>query len=84
MNRGTEFLREGQEVLLTGVDSFMNLPNPRLMTLRQAVQARARLRRAGRKLVLTNGVFDLLHPAIPRTSINPGSSRVAMGGCLSP
>jgi rfaE bifunctional protein nucleotidyltransferase chain/domain len=40
----------------------MNLPNPRLMTLRQAVQARARLRRAGRKLVLTNGVFDLLHP----------------------
>jgi rfaE bifunctional protein nucleotidyltransferase chain/domain len=32
------------------------------MTLRQAVQARARLRRAGGKLVLTNGVFDLLHP----------------------
>ena len=40
----------------------MKLPNPRLMTLRQAVQARARLRRAGGKLVLTNGVFDLLHP----------------------
>ena len=40
----------------------MKLPNPRLMTLRQAVQARARLRRAGSKLVLTNGVFDLLHP----------------------
>jgi rfaE bifunctional protein nucleotidyltransferase chain/domain len=40
----------------------MKLPNPRVMTLRQAVQARGRLRRAGGKLVLTNGVFDLLHP----------------------
>jgi rfaE bifunctional protein nucleotidyltransferase chain/domain len=40
----------------------MKLPNPRVMTLRQAVQARARLRRTGGKLVLTNGVFDLLHP----------------------
>jgi D-glycero-beta-D-manno-heptose 1-phosphate adenylyltransferase len=40
----------------------MKLPNPRLMTLPQAVKARARLRRAGGKLVLTNGVFDLLHP----------------------
>ena len=40
----------------------MKLPNPRLLTLRQAVQARAAVRRAGGKLVLTNGVFDLLHP----------------------
>jgi rfaE bifunctional protein nucleotidyltransferase chain/domain len=40
----------------------MKLPNPRLMTLPAAVRARARLRRAGGKLVLTNGVFDLLHP----------------------
>lgn len=32
------------------------------MTLAQAVAARARLRRAGGRLVLTNGVFDLLHP----------------------
>jgi rfaE bifunctional protein nucleotidyltransferase chain/domain len=39
----------------------LNLPNPKLMTLAQAVEARAALRRAGRKLVLTNGVFDLLH-----------------------
>jgi rfaE bifunctional protein nucleotidyltransferase chain/domain len=32
------------------------------MTLRQAALARRRLRRAGGRLVLTNGVFDLLHP----------------------
>jgi rfaE bifunctional protein nucleotidyltransferase chain/domain len=40
----------------------MKLPNPRLMTLSEAVRVRGRLRRAGGKLVLTNGVFDLLHP----------------------
>ncbi len=39
----------------------MNLANPKLLTLEQAVAARAQLRAAGRKLVLTNGVFDLLH-----------------------
>jgi len=39
----------------------MNLANPKLMTLPQAVAARAQLRAAGKKLVLTNGVFDLLH-----------------------
>ncbi len=39
----------------------MNLENPKLFTLEQAVAARARLRAAGRKVVLTNGVFDLLH-----------------------
>jgi len=30
--------------------------------LKEAVRRRGALRRAGRKLVLTNGVFDLLHP----------------------
>ena len=40
----------------------MKLPNPKLMTLREAVLARRRLRRDGGRLVLTNGVFDLLHP----------------------
>lgn len=39
----------------------MNLENPKLFTLEQAVAARERLRAAGRKVVLTNGVFDLLH-----------------------
>jgi rfaE bifunctional protein nucleotidyltransferase chain/domain len=40
----------------------MNLPNAKLMTLRQAVLARQKLRRARGTFVLTNGVFDLLHP----------------------
>lgn len=39
----------------------MPLDNPKLMTLAQAVAAHAVLRNAGRRLVLTNGVFDLLH-----------------------
>jgi len=39
----------------------VNLENPKLFTLDQAVAARERLRAAGRKVVLTNGVFDLLH-----------------------
>jgi len=37
------------------------LSNPKLLTLDQAVAARAQLRKQGRRLVLTNGVFDLLH-----------------------
>jgi rfaE bifunctional protein nucleotidyltransferase chain/domain len=37
------------------------LQNPKLMPLDQAVAARERLRAEGRRLVLTNGVFDLLH-----------------------
>ncbi len=37
------------------------LHNPKLFTLAQAVEARAALRRDGKQLVLTNGVFDLLH-----------------------
>ena len=40
----------------------MNLPNAKLMTLRQAVLARRKLGRARGTFVLTNGVFDLLHP----------------------
>jgi D-glycero-beta-D-manno-heptose 1-phosphate adenylyltransferase len=40
----------------------MNLKNAKLMTLRQAALARRRLRRARGTFVLTNGVFDLLHP----------------------
>ena len=40
----------------------MNLPNAKLLTLRQAVQARRLLERQHGKFVLTNGVFDLLHP----------------------
>ena len=37
------------------------LSNPKLLTLDEAVADRARLRRQNRRLVLTNGVFDLLH-----------------------
>jgi rfaE bifunctional protein nucleotidyltransferase chain/domain len=36
--------------------------NPRLLTLTQAVAVRRRTRAAGATFVLTNGVFDLLHP----------------------
>lgn len=39
----------------------MQLENPKLLTLEEAVAARAKLRAEGKKLVLTNGVFDLLH-----------------------
>ena len=39
----------------------LSLPNPKLHSLAQAGEVRAALRRAGRRLVLTNGVFDLLH-----------------------
>jgi len=40
----------------------MNPGTHKLLSLDQAVKARERLRRSGRKFVLTNGVFDLLHP----------------------
>ncbi len=36
-------------------------PNPKLLTLAAAVARCAELRAAGKKIVLTNGVFDLLH-----------------------
>jgi len=39
----------------------LKLENPKLFSLEQAVAARERLRAEGRALVLTNGVFDLLH-----------------------
>ena len=41
----------------------MSLPlaNPKLMSLDDAVAAREQLRAAGRRVVLTNGGFDLLH-----------------------
>jgi D-glycero-beta-D-manno-heptose 1-phosphate adenylyltransferase len=39
----------------------MPLDNPKLMSLAAAVAARERLREQGKSLVLTNGVFDLLH-----------------------
>jgi rfaE bifunctional protein nucleotidyltransferase chain/domain len=39
----------------------VTLENPKLLTLDAAIAARARWRAAGRKVVLTNGVFDLLH-----------------------
>ncbi len=37
------------------------LNNPKLLTLAEAVAKRDELRLLGRKVVLTNGVFDLLH-----------------------
>lgn len=39
----------------------MPLENPKLMTLPRAVAWRERLRAEGRRVVLTNGIFDLLH-----------------------
>ena len=39
----------------------LNPKNPKLFTLPEAVAARDGLRRAGKRVVLTNGVFDLLH-----------------------
>lgn len=39
----------------------MNLDNPKLRSLEHTVTQRQKLRAAGRRVVLTNGVFDLLH-----------------------
>lgn len=39
----------------------MQLRNPKLLSLAQAVELRNRLQAEGRRVVLTNGVFDLLH-----------------------
>lgn len=41
--------------------SSLVLSNPKLLVIEAAVARRAELRAAGRKVVLTNGVFDLLH-----------------------
>jgi rfaE bifunctional protein nucleotidyltransferase chain/domain len=43
------------------VNPAAELPNPKLLGLEQAVDLRERLRHGGRRVVLTNGVFDLLH-----------------------
>ena len=40
---------------------MIELDNPKLLTLPDALVAREKLRESGRRLVLTNGVFDLLH-----------------------
>jgi D-glycero-beta-D-manno-heptose 1-phosphate adenylyltransferase len=40
---------------------LVQLENPKLMTLPQAVAWRDRQRAAQRRVVLTNGIFDLLH-----------------------
>ena len=37
------------------------MPATRILSLDQLVEERARLRAAGRKMVFTNGVFDILH-----------------------
>jgi D-glycero-beta-D-manno-heptose 1-phosphate adenylyltransferase len=47
----------------------------RLMSLRRAVAIRRRLSRSGEKFVLTNGVFDLLHPG--HTSYLEAARRLA-------
>lgn len=39
----------------------MPLENPKLYSLKRAAEWRATMRQAGRRVVLTNGVFDLLH-----------------------
>src|SRR5471032_1475857 len=39
----------------------VTLDNPKLRTLRDTVKHREALRTAGRRAVLTNGIFDLLH-----------------------
>jgi rfaE bifunctional protein nucleotidyltransferase chain/domain len=39
----------------------VNLDNPKLFSLEGAVARREALRAAGKRVVLTNGVFDLLH-----------------------
>ncbi len=40
---------------------MVNLANPKLLASAAAAARREQLRAAGRKVVLTNGVFDLLH-----------------------
>ncbi|MEO7413427.1 MAG: adenylyltransferase/cytidyltransferase family protein [Opitutaceae bacterium] len=39
----------------------MTLDNPKLLLFTQAIAARHQLQTAGKRVVLTNGVFDLLH-----------------------
>jgi len=56
--------RKGNLQRRAGVRRFaarVKLDNPKLLTLDEAMAGRAKLCTAGKKLVLTNGVFDLLH-----------------------
>lgn len=46
---------------MTDSDCVHSLKNPKLFSLTEAIAEREKLRHQGRKLVLTNGVFDLLH-----------------------
>jgi D-glycero-beta-D-manno-heptose 1-phosphate adenylyltransferase len=56
--------------------AFEKIPaNPRLLSLRRAVAVRRRLARSGGTFVLTNGVFDLLHPG--HTSYLEAARRLA-------
>jgi rfaE bifunctional protein nucleotidyltransferase chain/domain len=51
------------------------LANPRILSLPRAAALRRRLARSGGRLVLTNGVFDLLHPG--HTSYLEAARRLA-------
>lgn len=56
------FATAGGRCLLGVVSSIADqLPNPKLFSLPLAVGRRVQLREEGRRVVLTNGVFDLLH-----------------------
>jgi D-glycero-beta-D-manno-heptose 1-phosphate adenylyltransferase len=58
------------------VAALVQIPgNPTLMTLRRAVAARRKLAKNGGTFVLTNGVFDLLHPG--HASYLEGARRLA-------
>jgi rfaE bifunctional protein nucleotidyltransferase chain/domain len=58
-----------------------NLKSPKVFTLSQAIAWRQAARRAGIKVVLTNGVFDLLHPG--HTSYLAAARKLAGDqGCL--
>jgi len=52
-----------------------SLTSPRILTLAEAVAVRQRARRQRRRVVLTNGVFDLLHPG--HTSYLEAARRLA-------
>lgn len=56
----------------------MNLDNPKLFSLTDAVARREVLRAEGQRVVLTNGVFDLLHTG----HIHSLQAARALGGAL--
>jgi D-glycero-beta-D-manno-heptose 1-phosphate adenylyltransferase len=62
------------------------LTTPKLRTLEQAVARRNELRAAGQPVVLTNGVFDLLHPGhlcYLRAAAEGGALFIALNGDAS-